>query len=298
MSLKDECKVSRNHFLNSAVLLLEGLLENSSFKMPRTPKVERSSVVIDGLCQEFDGFTICQITDVHYGRVIGPEYLDAVVGTANALSPDLTVLTGDYIDKESKYLGPAIKGLSRLRARHGLLSVLGNHEHFHCTGGKGYAADVLDNYGIPLLDNSHATIEYKGSAICVAGTADFLYGSPSAEAAFASAVPGAPRILLSHNPDFAETLSPDMEVDLVLSGHTHGGQIRLPFSYAPLLPSEFGQKYSGGLVNIRDEHPTLVYVSRGIGVCAIPLRLNCPPEITLLTLRAGRSGTAGRNCAA
>lgn len=295
MYSKDNCKILNSRLLDSAMLLVGRLMEKSSIKMPRSPRVERVSVEIAGLAEAFDGFTICQITDVHYGRVIGPKFLHKVIETANALSPDLTVLTGDYIDDGSSYIEPAIEFLSKLEARHGLLSVLGNHDHFYS---KERTTDLLAKHKIPLLDNSHAIIERKGHAICVAGAADYLYDSPDAAAAFAGADQNIPRILLSHNPDFAETLDPNLKVDLVLSGHTHGGQIRLPFSYAPLLPSKFGQKYAGGLVSIRDEHPTQVYVSRGIGCCFIPIRLNCPPEITLLTLKAAQGDRAAKSCAA
>jgi predicted MPP superfamily phosphohydrolase len=92
--------------------------------------------------------------------------------------------------------------------------------------------------------------------------------------------------MLAHHPDFAETLPEDLRVDLVLSGHTHGGQIRLPFSIAPIVPSMYGQKYSGGLVELEEKggYTTRVYVSRGVGVCLIPIRFNCPPEVTLIRL--------------
>jgi predicted MPP superfamily phosphohydrolase len=104
--------------------------------------------------------------------------------------------------------------------------------------------------------------------------ADFLEDTLTPEALRVD--PSIPRILLSHHPDYAEALPANERIDLVISGHTHGGQVRLPFGLAPVLPSSYGQKYSGGLVKL--DRATQVYVSRGIGVSMIPVRFNCPPS--------------------
>lgn len=142
---------------------------------------------------------------------------------------------------------------------------------------------VIRSYGIPLLENRHAIIESGGGALCVAGIKDYLEDFPDAEAALRGVDKETPRILLAHHPDYAEHLPEGVRVGLVLSGHTHGGQVRGPFSYAPVLPSEFGQKYSGGLVTLTGRD-TRVYVSRGLGVVGIPVRIHCPPELTLIRL--------------
>jgi len=249
---------------------------------PRELKVEKVDVRIRGLSAGFDGFTVCQVTDVHHSPFVRLGYIERVVEKANSLKPDLTVLTGDYIDDTSEYIAPAIKALSGLKARRGLLSVLGNHDHFI---GKARTVEALRSHGIPLLENSHTLIESGNSALCVAGVRDYLEDFPDAASALNGVDKDIPRILLSHHPDYAEHLPGDERVDLVISGHTHGGQIRAPFSYAPVLPSAYGQKYSGGLVALEDRD-TLVYVSRGVGVVGIPVRINCPPELTLIRLSA------------
>lgn len=249
---------------------------------PRELKVEKVDVRIRGLSTEFDGFTVCQVTDVHHSPFVRLGYIERVVEKANSLKPDLTVLTGDYIDDTSEYIAPAIKALSGLKARRGLLSVLGNHDHFT---GKARTVEALRSHGIPLLENGHTLIESGGSALCVAGVRDYLEDFPDAASAMKGVDKEIPRILLSHHPDYAEHLPGDERVDLVISGHTHGGQIRAPFSYAPVLPSAYGQKYSGGLVAL-EGRDTLVYVSRGVGVVGIPARINCPPELTLIRLTA------------
>lgn len=271
--------ISRRSFLKGGILVSAGLLLDGMAIEPKRIKTEEVPVHIKDLPPEFNGFKICQLTDIHHSFIVGLNYIDSVVEAANRLKPDLTVLTGDYIDEEKKYMAPVIKSLSRLKARHGIISILGNHDHFI---GKDYSIDVITSYKIPLLMNTHMMIEGAKGSICVGGTKDFWEDSPDAKDTFAGVEREIPRILLNHHPDFCEYLPKDERVDLVLCGHTHGGQVRLPFSYAPILPSSFGQKYSGGLVKL-DENTT-AYVSRGVGVVMIPVRLNCPPELTLIKL--------------
>jgi hypothetical protein len=275
--------ISRRNFLKFGVFTGAAFLLDSLIIEPRSIRVEDHAVKVRGLPSAFQGFTICQITDVHLSPMVSLPYLEEVVDTALGLKPDLVALTGDYIDEDKKYMHPAAKSLSRLRARHGVVSVLGNHDHFF---GKGFASDVITSNGIQLLDNAHVMIEKGGSALCVAGVADYIEDHPDPAKALKDVDQEVPRVLLAHHPDFAETLKDGLRVDLVLSGHTHGGQVRLPFSIAPVVPSMYGQKYSGGLVELKKahDHTTRVYVSRGVGVCMIPVRFNCPPELTLIRL--------------
>lgn len=273
--------ISRRTFLKGGLLLGGALMFDGFVIEPRKIHVEEVRVRIAGLAPQFNGFTICQITDVHHSPVVGLEYIREVIRTANGLKPDLIALTGDYIDTGKRYMPPAIKALSGLTAKHGVASILGNHDHFV---GRGYTEDVIASHKIPLLQNSHMIIENGKSAICIAGTRDFLEDTSDAREAFRGVPTDMPRILLSHHPDYAEFLPPEERIDLVLAGHTHGGQVRLPFSIAPVVPSNFGQKYSGGLVRLNEN--TQVYVSRGVGVVMIPVRFNCPPELTLIKLAA------------
>lgn len=272
--------ISRRTFLKGSALFAGALAVNGVAMEPRMCNVERVDVAL-AAGEGLNGFTICQITDVHHSWFVSIDYVKQVVETANSLSPDLTVLTGDYIDEGRKYMAPAIKALSSLKARFGVISILGNHDHFI---GKDYTMDVLSSYRLPLLENSNKVIEVNGSALCVAGTKDYIEDAPDAGAALAGVPDDVPRVLLSHHPDYAEEIPEDLRVDLILSGHTHGGQVRIPYSIAPIVPSRYGQKYSGGLVRLKKGRQ--VYVSRGIGVVMIPVRFNCPPELTLLTLKA------------
>jgi len=271
-------RVSRRDFLRGGALLGGALLFESTVLAPRGVRVQEAAVRISGLPPAFNGFAICHLTDIHHSPVVGLGYIESVVDEANSLAPDLFVLTGDYIDDGREYMPPVIKALSRLKARFGTLAVLGNHDHFI---GMDYTEEVMEAYRVPLLQNSHILIESGKDALCIGGVRDYLEDAPDAREALSGAPKDVPRVLLSHHPDYAEFLPGNERVDLVLSGHTHGGQVRLPFSFAPVVPSGFGQKYAGGLVR---NGATQVYVSRGVGVVTIPVRFNCPPEITLIRL--------------
>lgn len=278
--------MTRRKFLKYGLLFGGVALIDGVFLEPRGLKVEDVEVGIRGLPSPFEGFTICQITDIHHSSIVPLDFVVHSVEVANSLNPDLTVLTGDYIDMEKRYMAPVFKALSTLRARHGVISILGNHDYFI---GKEYSKEVIRSSRIPLLENSHLLIEKGNGALCVAGVLDFLEDTPDAAAALKGVDKDIPRILLAHHPDFSEHLPKDERIDLVLSGHTHGGQVRLPYGIAPIVPSRYGQKYSGGLVMLDRREGTKVYVSRGVGVVTIPVRLNCPPEITRITLRSERA---------
>ena len=271
--------LSRRQFLKGAIAMgAAGLVADGVLLEPRHVVVERKTIAINGLPDAFDGFRICQITDVHHGPFTGLGFIKKVVEKVNSLNPGLVVLTGDYVDHSSKYIVPAVSALCRLKSSNGVLSVLGNHDHWMDAN---LTQEVFNRYNVPVITNSHKLIEIKDKAICVAGVGDLMEDSQDLKAAFYGVPADIPRILLSHNPDYAESMPASERVDLVLAGHTHGGQVRMPFSIAPITMSMYGQKYAGGLVRSASRQ---VYVSRGIGVVGIPVRFNCPPEITIITL--------------
>ncbi|MEK6759564.1 MAG: metallophosphoesterase [Deltaproteobacteria bacterium] len=280
--------ITRRGFFKAGILLGGAVAIEGFVIEPEKIRVEKVSVPIAGLGAGLDGFTICQITDIHHSHTVSLDYIEGVIRMANSLEPDMMALTGDYIDMDREYMGPVIRCLSDLKARHGSIAVMGNHDYFI---GREYSKDVISSNSIPLLENSHTIIEYGGSRLCVAGVTDLLEDTPDAGAALAGVPADIPRVLLSHHPDYSERIDTGLRVDLILSGHTHGGQVRLPFGIAPIVPSAFGQKYSGGLVSLGRDEGTKVYVSRGIGVSMIPVRFNCPPEITLIRLTAAPPST-------
>lgn len=236
------------------------------------------------------------LTDLHYGLYIFERQIRAWVDTANAARPDLVLLGGDFLDVRSDVdPAPLLTELARLRAPLGVYAVWGNHDYGSFgaydrgvlgQGIPGWAerreqvAAAFAAAGITVLRNVGRAVR---DDLWVGGVDDLWRGEPDAAAALAGAGEGQASVLLSHNPD----LLPDLprRVGLVLSGHTHGGQIRLPVVGAPVVPSRYGQRYAMGWV--QGAHGTPGYVSRGLGVSGLPLRNLCSPEVTLLSLRPG-----------
>jgi predicted MPP superfamily phosphohydrolase len=214
----------------------------------------------------------------------------------NELEPDLILLTGDFVTGSARYSVACGEELAGLEAPHGVYAVLGNHDNW--TGPDQVAGNVAAG-GVTVARDEAFAIEVGDGRVWLLGiedtgyTAGFLGGSfgdfqvawkgksLGLEQILETLPEDEPRLLLVHNPDFAEML-PRGCIDLTLCGHTHGGQVRLPFLGAPVVPSFFGDKYAGGLVQ---GPSSLVYVNRGIGIISPPLRFNCRPEITLLRLR-------------
>lgn len=273
--------ISRRNFLKRGMLfgVVGGLSIEGFVFEPRQVEVTNTSVYITDLPDGFDGFRICQLTDIHHGPYISRKFIEKAVEKANSLKPDLFALTGDYVSSSPKYIQPVINTLSKLKAPYGTFAVLGNHDHWENAG---LCYEVFGKNGIPVLTNTNKVITKKGSSICIAGVGDYMEDVQEPDKAFKGIPDNMPRILLSHHPDYSEDLPKDTRVDLVLSGHTHGGQVQIPFLFAPIIPSRYGQKYVNGLV--KNEN-TQVYVSRGVGMVGIPVRFSCPPEITIITLR-------------
>lgn len=262
----------------------------ASFIEPQSLALRRYSVAIKDLPPAFDGLRIVQVSDTHFGPYIALGYLQEAVRRANALAPDLIVLTGDYVHRTPLSIRPGIGLLAGLKARLGIAAVLGNHDHWE---GAKACREMFAGIGVPLIDNSRlfvgprglqAEIPALGEGFCLAGLGDLWTDEIRPAQSFAG-VPGAmPRILLSHNPDAAEEVADDHRIDLMFCGHTHGGQVSLPVIGAPCVPSAFGQKYAGGLC----QGPAgPVVVSRGIGMAVLPVRLGVPPELVEVLLARG-----------
>jgi predicted MPP superfamily phosphohydrolase len=240
-------------------------------------KVERPAVPVPRLPAAFDGLRVAFLTDIHHGPFVGLDYVTSVVRTTLALSPDLILLGGDYTSKHAKYVGPCFGALAALKAPLGVYGVLGNHDYLD---GLAETRAAFKDARIPELTNAGVWLTRGRDRLRLGGVDDLWYGKPDANAAMGDAAAADAGLLVSHNPDFAERLR-DPRVGLVLSGHTHGGQIDVPGYGAPVVPSRYGQKYLKGLVHAP---ATRVYVSRGLGTATPPVRVHCRPELTLLTL--------------
>jgi hypothetical protein len=242
-------------------------------------QVRRISVPVRGLPEAFDGFTICQLTDLHLGRFISADQIDRAATVAMELHADLIALTGDYIYGRAANILTCAEALSRLAAEHGVFAVLGNHEYW--SGAVELTLDQLAARGVRTLVNEAARVERAGAELWVCGVDDVWAGQPDLNAALAGVPEDAPKILLCHEPDFALAAA-HRGFALQLSGHSHGGQIRLPLIGAPLLPY-LGVKFPLGLQRIENSQ-SLVYTSAGVGVTTVPLRINCRPDVSLITL--------------
>jgi len=259
---------------------------------PRWIEVTRLDVPLPGLPEALDRFTITQLSDLHLGPHVSGGDVRRSVEIANGLGADLIVLTGDFVYRSAGYSAACAQELASLRARYGVYAVLGNHDVWTDAD---EVAGNLAGAGVVVLRNERRALEVGDTRLWLLGIedtghtggffGDFRVIWREAADALAALLEGIaakePRLLLVHNPDFTEML-PEGRVDLAVCGHTHGGQVRLPFIGAPVVPSCFGQKYVSGLVQ---GPSTLVYVNRGIGLIAPPVRFNCRPEITRLRLR-------------
>ena len=241
-------------------------------------RVARLGIPLPQLPRAFHGLRVAFITDIHLGPFITEDYVRSVVRTTMALAPDLVLLGGDYSHRDNKYIAPCFDILKFLHAPLGVFGVLGNHDYYRNaveetrTGMQRAHVEELTNRGVWLARG--------GARFRLAGVDDLLYGQPNLTAALGDCTPTDACLLVSHNPDFAETLT-DRRVGLVLSGHTHGGQVNVPLLGAPWTPSAYGSKYAHGLV---DAPATTVYISAGVGMTAVPVRANRKPEIAIITL--------------
>lgn len=259
-------------------------------------EITRPTVWLPHLPAYLDGITIAQLSDLHVTPQRGADLARRAVAVVNGEHPDLIVLTGDYVTHSADYVTLCAEALAPLAAPLGVYAVLGNHDVW--TDADRVAAGLAE-VGIAVLRDRALALSVPPGRLWLVGIDDLGYTNrPWARcdafealwrdalahgAEMLEALPSdEPRLLLVHNPDVYEVL-PARRVDLALSGHTHGGQVRLPVLGAPLLPSCYGNKYAAGLVQA-PRWP--VYVNRGLGTVSPPVRLNCRPEVTILTLRS------------
>ncbi len=250
----------------------------SAFVEPQRISLERVSMSLPKLPSAFDGFKIAVLSDFHLHPFTTIELIREAVALANGLQPDLVVLLGDYVDASAEAIHELAPELATLNARFGVFGVLGNHDHWK---GAKIVRRALRNSGIAMLENSGIPLTIGRSALFLAGLESAWCGRPDINAALQDRRGDIPTILLIHEPDYADTSATDGRIALQLSGHSHGGQVRLPFIGALELPS-WGRRYDHGLYHLRE---MLLYTNRGIGLVDIPVRFNCPPEVTEITLR-------------
>jgi uncharacterized protein len=244
--------------------------------------VTRMRLPLSRLSSDFGSYRIVHISDLHLDGRTQPEYLTKLVRLVNEQEPDMIAFTGDFVTFTLGKFAPELRStLNQLRARDGVVAVLGNHDHL---AGPDMVGSVIREGGATVLRNGVRTLERAGTSLHVCGVDDLWEGLPRLDRVLARLPRAGAAILLVHEPDFADTASTSGRFDLQLSGHSHGGQVRLPLVGAPVLP-KYARKYPIGVYRVGD---MLLYTNRGLGMLPPRFRFLCRPEITVLDLNAER----------
>ena len=235
-------------------------------------------VHIRDLPERFEGFRVVQVSDVHHGRLVPIEEVRRVVELANSARADMVALTGDYTTSLKRYVEPCAEALAELRAPEGVWAVLGNHDHN--TDGP-LTREALRRRGIEVLTNQNTELRRGADVLQLAGADDWGWGKADFKRAVRGLDVSRPTLMLSHEPmalDVPETRG----VSLILSGHTHGGQVRLPLVGSPAAYLWKHLKYLRGMY---EDEGTQLYVSRGTGMIGVPVRIGARPEVAVLRLQ-------------
>jgi len=241
--------------------------------------IESRVIRIPSLPSAFEGFKIALLSDFHLFPFTTIEMVQKAVALANSLQPDLTLLGGDFVYGTVKSIFDLTPLLTELNPKRGMFAVLGNHDHRQ---GSQIITRSLTKVGIEVLTNRGITLQVGSDSIYLAGLDSVSAGHPSPSAAFQARKRDQTSLVLVHEPDIIDQLINEIPVDLQLSGHSHGGQVRLPLVGAIMLP-EWGQIYNLGLYQVGQAQ---VYTTRGIGMIGLPIRVNCTPEVTQITLQS------------
>lgn len=243
-------------------------------------QVNRYDVFVSNLPPAFVGYQIAHLTDTHLGWMTSTKFLNEVVDIANDVGADLIVGTGDFVHRQPEEVGAVWPLLKRLRARDGVCCVLGNHDHW---ADERESLSRLESSGFSVR-HSVVPLVRNGQRLLVLGAGDHMEDRFGLNDLLQAARPEDCRIVLAHNPDAADQPRGG-RIDLMLSGHTHGGQIRIPGYGAPILPVH-NKAYDQGLKTVGDMS---LFISRGVGCVAIPARFASPPEVAVLRLTDERS---------
>jgi hypothetical protein len=253
-----------------------GEMARTAIREPFMLSIERQEIFFRRLPRQLDGLRIVHLSDFHYGPLVNPDHLKRAVRAANDLRPDLIALTGDYISQDRAYAAPCAELIGQLRARHGIYAVLGNHDHWTDAA---LIADLFRAEDVRVLINEGARVDLRGEAFWLAGVDDTMVGLEDLPLALAGSRDDEFKLLLAHNPIILRRAA-RANVDLVLSGHTHGGQVTWRSER-----SRSGRPRRRLLRGLGRRGNTQIYVTRGLGTVVLPIRYGCPPEISVLELR-------------
>ncbi|WP_231943336.1 metallophosphoesterase [Calothrix sp. NIES-3974] len=265
----------------TTILILPILLFYAYFIEPNWIEINSIHLTLPHLAQEFNNYRLVQISDIHISKWMTQKRLNYVFQLVNAQKPDLIVLTGDFVSRRQQRFIPLLQNtIGQLNAPDGKIAVLGNHDYWSDPEGVDQA---LTTNQIQNLRNAVTQISRGKAKLYIAGVDDVMVGQHRLDRVINNLPHDGAAILLAHEPDFADTSVKTHKFDLQLSGHSHAGQLRIPFVTPPVLPI-LGRKYYAGLYDLGEMK---LYTNRGIGMTGFHLRFNARPEITVFTLDAG-----------
>ena len=240
-------------------------------------------IKLNNLGWNFHNYRILNISDIHLGQWINPEYLDDLTDYVNTLNYDLIVLTGDYFSYNLQDYDEALEmSLKKLKAPDGKYGVLGNHDHWMDAG---KVRNIFKNSDIHDLSNDAVLLKKDEDHLNLAGVDSCTVCADDLDAVLTKLKDNTPTILLAHEPDFAHQSSQTGKVDLQISGHSHGGQFIIPKVETTPFRGPNSTKYPVGLYKVKD---MIQYTSKGLGTNSFRIRINCKPEITIITLKTAK----------
>ena len=274
--------LTRRQFLNGLVatplVAASGVAAYARLIEPYNYLISENDIFINNLPDRFEGFRITQLTDIHHSKILGLAEVRRVVRLAEETKPDMFVLTGDYATTYRRFIEPCAEALSSLSAPEGVWAVLGNHDHYTDPD---LTTRALERQHITVLNNQNTLVRRGPDVLQLSGIDDWSWNGADWRKAFEGLNKQSATILLSHQPSVLE-LDQTKDVSLILSGHTHGGQINLPWVGALARFATQDLKYAQGLFRFGEAQ---LYVSSGTGVIGLPVRFGVRPEIAVLKLR-------------
>ena len=272
-----------------AMKVRQGIQDAMTYSLPDKKFSENNidlveiNIELDDLGWNFHNFRILNLTDIHLGQWINPEYLDELIDYVNTLNIDLITLTGDYFSYNLEDYDECLENsFKKLKARYGKFGVLGNHDHWMSAE---KIRNIFKNSGIIDLSNDVFTLKKGGDYLNICGVDSYTVCADNLDEVIAKLPKGIPTILLAHEPDFANESSQTGLFDLQISGHSHGGQFIIPKFETTPFRGPNSTKYPVGLYKVRD---MIQYTSKGLGTNSFRIRINCKPEITIITLKTNK----------
>jgi len=238
--------------------------------------VEKIEIRLERLPKKLENFRVVHLSDIHHSPFTSLEHITRAVKIAGDLRADMFVLTGDYVSHETQYIAPVAEVLGKLESEFGTYACLGNHDHWTDAG---MVTDAFRAANINVLINEGFRFEARDASFWLCGVDDYMVGKTDLRSALRGSFPDEMKLLLAHNPVIVRQAA-RYGVDLILSGHTHGGQVKIRDEEKRILPR---RKLKNGLHRRKD---TQIYITRGIGTVVLPVRFGCPPEISLIELHS------------